>query len=142
MASMLLIGGKFPKKRSPMPPLIGIKAEPQEKGGDPMERGGSPTAPPKGISARNNAQEKPADEKAFHEQGAAPVATPESVSYRTQAQTCDNCEYMQGDQCSFLQRPVSAGDGCNRFEDKGEDEQVEHDTGGMDLEGAGDTERY
>ena len=82
-----------------------------------------------GLSKRNDAQEKPADEQR-DKQGGAPSATPESVNYRTSAETCANCEYMAGDQCSFLNQPVSGGDSCGRFEAKTEDQGGE--AGGYD----------
>lgn len=70
------------------------------------------------ISAENDAQE-PKPEPS--QEGAAPTATPESVNFRTAAETCANCEYMQGENCTFLNQPVAAGDSCNRFESKSED---------------------
>ena len=74
------------------------------------------------LSSRNNAQETPTEERAFHKQGGPPSATPESVNYRTSHQTCANCEYLQGADCLFLKQPVEGGDSCNRFEDKAEDQ--------------------
>lgn len=128
MPSILMIGGKDPaaakRKRPPMPPLLGIsmKAEPPKKGGDPMDEGDDASAAPSGkLSARNDAQETPAGEKAYHETGGAPAPTPESVLYHDSSETCHACEYMNGGQCDFLKMPVDDGGHCQRFEAKSED---------------------
>ena len=42
---------------------------------------------------------------------------PEAVCFRSEQETCQYCDYMQGDRCShpIVAMPVSSGDSCNAF---------------------------
>ncbi len=113
MAQNLGIGGP-PKKRGVPPPPFG--------GGD---RGGSaakaaPAFAPKGgadaIGAAVEEAPPPAPAKAPAAGGDIP---PEAVCYRSEAETCGACTYNEGGECSKLSIPVSDGDGCNLFMDRG-----------------------
>ena len=108
----------FPPKKPGLGVIIDLK------GPGPLDR--KPGFPPKrplpgGLSARNSAQETPAEETGYHEQGERPAPTPESVLYHGEQDRCDGCEYYKVDSCDFLQQPVDAGGHCQRYEAKGED---------------------
>lgn len=114
------LGMMIIESRKPLsaPPKYGAKRE-------------APAAPPAPAP-----EPEPTEQESYHEGGGSIAPTPESVCYRTAAETCGNCEYMQGDQCAFLRQPVGPADSCARFEAKGEDPAIaDHDAGGEDFEG-------
>ena len=123
----------FPKKKPGIDVMIAVG---KPKGGPPPLD--TPGKKPM-MSMRNDAQETPEDEQ--QEDAGVIKPRPEAVGYHTEAENCGACEYMKGDQCSFLKMPVSAGDHCSQFEAKAQDEEVEHDAGGQDFEGSGDSDQ-
>jgi hypothetical protein len=118
--------GFGPKGDGPsMPPKYKARGDEEVKG------------PEESRSARNDAQETPQGEARAHAPGGTVPPTPESVNYHGEHETCQNCEYMEGSDCKFLQMPVDAGGHCGRFEAKSQDQgQPAMGEGGM-PEGAG-----
>lgn len=105
-----------PKKDKGFDLMIAVGKGGKKPFGAPSPIGGD-------LSKKNNKQEKPGDEEAYHDRGETPSATPESVCFRTADQTCGNCEYNHDGGCDFLRQAVDAGDSCGRFEAKTEDEE-------------------
>lgn len=123
MAMNLGVGGPPKKKGAPPPPFGGNRggspakaAPPSASGGDVDQRGAAEEiaeAPPAKAAPPVAAPPPPA---ATDDGGGIP---PEAVCYRSEMETCGNCTYNEGGQCSKLQIPVGDGDGCNLFMDRG-----------------------
>ncbi len=97
-----------PKKASmPPPPFGGQDDEAPGKFGKSAAVGAEPPPP----------KEKPP----VSAPGGGGSIAPEAVCYRSEVETCANCQYNSGGNCDRLSIPVSDGDGCNLFEDKGGD---------------------
>lgn len=113
----------LPKKKKPGV-AIGImvgtpKSKPGEdlpsmKGPDEPDADDQPGAPP---SAGDNDRD---DTGAMGEC----KPDPEAVCFRSEQETCQYCNYMQGNRCShpIVAMPVGPGDSCNAFEAKGQDQ--------------------
>lgn len=71
--------------------------------------------PPPGSDDPNPDARQEQDEP----QGDSPAVRPEWVDYHTGEETCQNCEYMQGSNCTVLQMPVGPSDHCEAWEPKG-----------------------
>jgi hypothetical protein len=94
---------------------------------DPVE--GKPSAPEPDDSPETPGQDGG---------GGSESANPTAVGYRTEAETCQHCNYMDGDQCShpMVAMQVSPGDSCAAFEAKeengGQGESVENGAPGSE----------
>lgn len=127
MAMNLGIGGP-PKKRGLPPPPFGggNRGGPAAKAAPPFASAGG--ADQRGAAVDDMGAEPPPPQGAPK---AAPPAgaggdegiAPEAVCYRSEMETCGQCTYNDQGQCSKLQIPVSDGDGCNLFKDRGGQDQ-------------------
>lgn len=97
--------------------------------GPPKKKPFGMAPPPFGATARPAAPPPaPAPEEAVAAAPPAPAPSggipPEAVCYRSEAEICGNCTYNAGGNCERLSMPVSDGDSCNLFEDRGGDMEM------------------
>mgnify|MGYP001586365427 CR=1 FL=1 len=132
MAMNLGVGGP-PKKKGVAPPPFG-----GNRGGSPV-KAASPFAPggggdkggaavmeeapsgkgltlPDGRGSDSGVGDRAADDRGMATSGGI---APEAVCYRSEMETCGACVYNESGECSRLSIPVSDGDGCNLFTDRG-----------------------
>lgn len=100
------LGGGPPKKKPfggmPPPPFGATDEKAPPAAPLPVEKAPPPAAPPPPAPSSD---------------GQIP---PEAVCYRSEMEVCGSCTYNAGGNCDRLAMPVSDGDSCNLFEDRGD----------------------
>lgn len=125
MAMNLGVGAPPKRKGAPPPPFGGGQGGSPAKAASPFAPGGGGNQ--RGAAVMDEPEPAPAAAPAKAAAPTPPPAgdaggggiPPEAVCYRSEMETCGNCTYNTGGECSKLSIPVSDGDGCNLFMDRG-----------------------